>query len=533
MIFSAQLKHVRRVIALVGTGAAVLTPVAAAQPTSPPPNPTSAYTTQGAWTFFSVPNVHPPKLHTDHLTVTKKLSPGYFFLGAFKNLTDVTQPMAGQGGPLLVDSRLQPVWFRPDCVTGCATQDVWTLDFGEQSYAGKPVLTWWQGALNPFGVSLSGADYVVDEHYRTVAIIRGADGWVIDAHDLAITGNHAWVSVTKTVPMDLSAYGGSAHGSVIDTAVQEYDLKTGQLLDTWDPLVHIPLSDSYTKPNPTGAPWDAYHLNSIQIGKGTILAGFRSTWAANLVNTATGAIEWTLGGKSSSFTFGPGAAFSWQHNVELHPNGIVSIFDDECCAIGGVKNGAVVFAPPNGPARGLVLELNLSTHTATLVAQYLRNSQFHVAFTGSMQMLPSGNVVVGWGSSPYFTEYSKTGKVLLDAVWPTAGLSYRAEVVPDWVGTPFFAPAGAVRTKHHRTTVYASWNGATLVVGWQVLAGPNLKHLAVVAAKPKLGFETAIRLTRSYHVYKVRALDEKGRVLRTSGAFPRHTTTTTSSPGFY
>jgi hypothetical protein len=529
MIFSAQLKHVRRLTALVGAGVAVLAP-AAAQASQPTPN--SAYTTNGAWTFRSVPNLHPPKLHTDAPTQTKKLAPGYFFLGSFKNLT-LTQPMVGQAGPLLVDSKLQPVWFRPDCVSGCGNVDLWTQDFGEQTYQGGPVLTWWQGALSPVGVSESGEDFVVNEHYRTVATLKAADGWIIDSHDMVISGNSAWVSVTKTVPMDLSAYGGSAQGSVIDTAVQKYDLRTGALLDTWDPLAHVPLSDSYTRPAPNGTPWDAYHLNSIQLGTGTFLAGMRNTWSAYLVNAGTQQTEWILGGKRSSFTFGPGAAFSWQHNVELHPGGIVSVFDDECCAILGAKNGVAQFAPPNGPARGLVDQLNMTTHTVSLVSQYVRGPHFYVAFTGSTQLLPSGNVVVGWGSTPYFTEYSKTGQMLLDAVWPSADLSYRAELLQNWVGTPYFPPAGAVRRARRRTTIYASWNGATKVVSWEVLAGPNARHLTLVAKKRKLGFETAIGLKRAYKTYRVRALDAKGRTLGTSAAFPRHIVTTTSSPGFY
>jgi Arylsulfotransferase (ASST) len=532
MIFSAQLKHFRRLIALVGTGVVVLTPVAAAETGQPPANPNAAYTTQGAWTFISSPNLHPPKLHTDQPTQSKKLDPGYFFLGAFKNLTQ-TQPMNGQAGPLLLDNHLQPVWFRPDCVSGCGSQDIWTQNLGEQTYKRQPVLTWWQGALSPVGVTESGTDYVVNEHYRTVATLHGADGWIIDSHELIITGNNAWASVTKNVPVDLTAYGGSAHGSVIDTAVQKYDLRTGALLDTWDPLSHVPLSDSYTRPNPSGAPWDAYHLNSIQVGSGTFLAGFRNTWSAYMVNAATQATQWILGGKRSSYVFGPGAAFSWQHNVLLHPGNIVSVFDDACCAITGVKNGTAQFGPPNGPARGLVLKLSPTTHTASVVAQYTRGPKFEVAFTGSTQLLPSSNVVVGWGSTPYFTEYSKAGKVLLDAVWPKIDLSYRAELVQNWVGTPFFAPAGAVRVRRGKPTVYASWNGATQVARWQVLAGHDAKHLSLVASKGRSGFETAIRLKRGYKLYKVRALDAKGHVLRTSPSFPRHITTTTTSPGFY
>jgi hypothetical protein len=69
--------------------------------------------------------------------------------------------------------------------------------------------------------------------------------------------------------------------------------------------------------------------------------------------------------------------------------------------------------------------------------------------------------------------------------------------------------------------VYASWDGATQVASWRVLAGKDANHLATVATKTKNGFETAIALTSSFKKYKVQALDAKGHVLRASGAFPQ------------
>ncbi len=43
-----------------------------------------------------------------------------------------------------------------------------------------------------------------------------------------------------------------------------------------------------------------------------------------------------------------------------------------------------------------------------------------------------------------------------------------------------------------KTTVYASWNGATEVASWRVLAGPSAGRRTVVATAAKSGFETAI-----------------------------------------
>jgi hypothetical protein len=529
MTYFRQLKRLPRLAAVAG-GVAVVLIAAAIAVAAQSSNPTAAYTTNGAWSFVSEPNLHPPKLHTDRPTVAGKLAPGYFLVASFKDLTR-TQPMTGQGGPLLLDSRLQPVWFKPICVHGCASQDLWTLDPQLQTYQGKPALSWWQGALSPVGVTLSGELVVVDQHYRSVATLKGAQGWVIDSHDLVISGSNAWVTVAKNVPMDLSAYGGSAQGTVVDTAIQEYNLKTGQLLYTWDPLQHIPLADSETKPSPKGTPWDAYHANSIQLGNGTFLSSFRNTWAGYLVNIKSQAVEWTLGGKHSTFTLGRNAQFEWQHDIQLHPQGVVSLFDDHCCAITGVVNGIAQFAPASGPARGLVLRLDMKRHTAALGAQYVRAANFDVAFSGNTQLLPNGNVLVGWGSRPYFSEYSQSGRLLFDGVFPSPNNNYRS-FVRQWVGRPYFPPTGAARRHNGKATVYASWDGATEVQAWRVLAGSNAQHLTSVALGPKTGFETAIGLGRGYSRYRVQALDAKGHVLGTSAVFPKQQTTT-PSPGFY
>jgi hypothetical protein len=68
-------------------------------------------------------------------------------------------------------------------------------------------------------------------------------------------------------------------------------------------------------------------------------------------------------------------------------------------------------------------------------------------------------------------------------------------------------------------TVYASWNGATDVAKWKVLAGSTASNLKAVGARPSVGFETAIKLSRAYGVYEVRALSGTGQVLGTSKPF--------------
>jgi hypothetical protein len=172
--------------------------VAAAQTTPPPPG---AYTTTGAWSFVSAPKLHPPKLHTDIRTKFKKLAPGYFLTANFPNVT-AGKPMTGQGGPLILDNRLRPVWFLP------TPTSVVTLDLKEQLFQGKPALSWWEGVITSTGAATSGTVYVVNQHYRQVAKLTGdtKDGWVISPHEVVISGHNAWVTSYKYLyNQDLSA----------------------------------------------------------------------------------------------------------------------------------------------------------------------------------------------------------------------------------------------------------------------------------------------------------------------------------------
>ena len=189
----------------------------------------------------------------------------------------------------------------------------------------------------------------------------------------------------------------------------------------------------------------------------------------------------------------------------------ITVFDDHCCQL----TGGGTSVPPTGPSRGLVLELNQSTHVATLGAQYGNREGFKSEYMGDTQPLANSNTFIGWGSAPYFTEYSPSGKLLLEAEFPGSDLSYRTMVEP-WVGLPLTAPAVATREDNGKTTVYASWNGATQVVSWRVLAGSGAGRLAVVNTTAKSGFETAIPVPRGYGSFEVQALDAGGRVIGTS-----------------
>ena len=470
--------------------------------------PLGAYTTKGAYSYVSAPGLHPPVVRSDVSIASDKLAPGYILMANFYDLNQ--PPMAGQSGPLILDNRLAPVWFEP-----VPENDV-AGNLSLQTYQGKPVLAWWQGVVTNTGATESGEYVIVDQHYKTVATLRGANGWVLTLHELAIRGNNAWVTANKNLPMNLSRYGGAYNGALIDSAVQEYDLRTGKLVRSWDALDHIPLSDSRASLPTNGFPWDAYHVNAIDVpGDGTFVVSMRNTWAAYRVKVDTGTIEWTLGGRHSSFRFGSGAAFEWQHDVAVYPGSpLVTVFDDHCCQI----TGGGTYVSATGPSRGLVLKLDQSTRTATLAGQYTHGSNFDAEYMGSIEPLANGNEFVGWGSAHYFSEYNVSGQLLLDAALPNPDLSYRANLEP-WVGLPLYPPLGAARQKDGKTTVYASWNGATLLAAWRLEGGPSASRLAVLSTRAKSGFETAIPVEHGDASFKVQALDARGRVIGASRSF--------------
>jgi EmrB/QacA subfamily drug resistance transporter len=471
--------------------------------------PLGAYTTTDTYSYVSAPTLHPPVIKSDITPASKKLAPGYIFMANFYDLN--YPPITGQSGPLILDNHLQPVWFKPVPVNDVAG------NLNLQIYQGKPVLAWWQGDITNTGATETGQWTIVDQHYRKVATLKATNGWVLTLHEIEIRGNNAWVTVNKNIPMNLSKYGGAYNGALIDSAVQEYDLTTGKLVHSWDALDHIPLGDSRATLPTNGFPWDAYHVNSIDVpGDGTFVVSMRDTWAAYKVNIKTGAIKWTLGGKHSSFKIGSGADFEWQHDVSVYPgSNLLTLFDDHCCQI----TGGGTYVNPTAPSRGLVLKLDTRNHTATVAGQYSHGTNFDAEYMGNIEPLANGNEFVGWGSAPFFTEYDAAGNMLLDARLPGSDISYRATLEP-WVGLPLYPPAGAARrTSAGKTAVYATWNGATQVASWKVLGGAGTGAQTAAATAPRSGFETAIPVSQSYKTFKVQALAANGRVLGTSAQF--------------
>lgn len=402
----------------------------------------------------------------------------------------------GQDGPLIVDDAGDVVWFQPAGDGRRAT------DFRVQQYRGRPVLTWWQGRVG-FGNG-AGEGIVLNSNYERVARVRAGNGYAADLHDFTLTPQGtALVTVYQPVRRDLRSVGGSRNALVIDNVVQEIDIRTGLVVYEWHSIGHIALKESVVPlPGSPNVPWDYFHLNSVDTdGEGRLLVSGRNTSAVYELSRTTGAVLWRLGGRRSDFRMGRGTRFAYQHDARRAADGTLTIYDNAASP------------PVRKHSRAIRIALDHKAKRASLVRALTHPRGLLSANQGGLQDLPNGDTFVGWGSQPYFSEFSPDGRLIFEGRIAAGADNYRAYRFL-WTGRPKSAPVAAVE----RGAVYASWNGATGVASWQVLAGASRDALAPVATSVRTGFETAIPVPAGAAFYAVRALDAAGAQLGVSRA---------------
>ena len=431
--------------------------------------------------FFSRPDLRPPRMTVLHAGAT---ADGDLFVAPSSG--------PGQRGVLILDNTGDVVWFH-------STTPNTAMNFRTGRYHGKPVLTWWEGKAEA-GLG-RGTHVILDDSYRVVARLPAGGGRQSDLHEFLITPqNTALVTSYEVRSADLSAVGGHAGGKAIGGVVQELALPSGRVLFEWRSLDHVRVDETHAVY--TGHPLDYFHVNSIDLtADGNLLISARNTWGVYKVSRKTGEVLWRLGGKRSSFEMGKGTVFAWQHDARHHGNGLISIFDD----------GAFPQVEPQ--SRVLVIALDGVRGQARLVRKYTHHPRRIVSkFMGNAQVLGNGNVVVGWGSEPFVTEFTPDGKIVFDGKLPLGGQNYRAFRFP-WVGNPVLPPALVAHRRRGRRTLYVSWNGATEIASWQLLVGGRPAGLGPERKVPKRGFETALEAPTGARYAAVAALDRHGKLL--------------------
>jgi Arylsulfotransferase (ASST) len=435
----------------------------------------------GVATFVSEPSFKVPKLS---ILKRSSPSPGLLFV------TTLTGP--GQRGPMILDDHGNLVWFKK-------TKNV-AINFRRQAYKGRPVITWWEGTISNIGTG-EGEGVIVDASYKEIARVRAGNGLQADVHELLITPEGtALITIYVEKTLDLTPIGGPAAHPTLDSVVQEVDIATGKVLFEWHSLDHVGIEDSWS---PILKPFDYFHINSIDVDlDGNLLVSARNTWGVYKLDRKTGAVIWRLGSKSTDFDLGPGVLFMYQHDARAHPDGTITLYDD------GAGNAS-------HQSRAIRLGLSMSDRRAVLLQEFLHPTPITAAAMGNAQFLSNGNVVVGWGTAPFVTEFGPLGDVRLDATFEGGAWNYRA-FRNTWSARPAHPPSIAVRRRGARATVYASFNGSTETAYWRVLGGAARNALRPLTVTPRSGFETAISVRNAPPHLAVKALDAKRRPLASS-----------------
>lgn len=374
-------------------------------------------------------------------------------------------------GPVILDNEGSLVWME--------TKYGQAMDLKVQKYKGEDYITFWHGGDSGwFG---RGYYLMLDSSYnvfKNVTAVGDLDG---DLHEFQITDDDtALLTAYEARAADLSAYG-VEDGVIWDSVFQEIDLETGELLFQWRASDHYAVTDSFGPYDQYQDAWDFFHINSVDKDPltGNYLISSRYMCAVAFVSGQTGEVLWQVGGRDNSFTDlsdGHATDFSWQHHARLHREEnskgpdhlLMTVFD----------NGAYYTKPLRRAdhSRGLLVDLDTTAMTATLRHALVSpgDTPFLVPSQGSVNILPdSGNLLVGWGHHPAWTEYdAETGDVLCDTHLGASRLtpwsrvkSYRT-YKSAWVGRPETPPAAVL--KPDEEAVYVSWNGATEVAGWVV-----------------------------------------------------------------
>ena len=116
-----------------------------------------------------------------------------------------------------------------------------------------------------------------------------------DLHEFRFTEDGtALITVYDVHPANLTAFGGSQSGYILDSLFQEINIETGELIFQWRASEHYSLADSYHFVDGRGScgdPWDFFHINSVEKDPwGNYLVSARYVRTITYINGTTGSV---------------------------------------------------------------------------------------------------------------------------------------------------------------------------------------------------------------------------------------------------
>ncbi|KAJ3499304.1 hypothetical protein NLG97_g448 [Lecanicillium saksenae] len=378
-----------------------------------------------------------------------------------------------------------------------------------QTFNGTKYLTFWEG---PSGNSSADGNWLMfDSKYELKYnfTAKGSKHLRNEMPDMRVTRDNTILMATyETLNLDCSAVGGPSDAPVQDSGFQEIDPATNKVMFEWSAHKHFNMSNShakYEKSFGVGSPagFDFFHLSSVEkSGDGNYLISSSHFSALAMIHGQDGHVMWTLGGKNSDFTDlsgGNATNFGWQHDAQLSGTNEIVLFDNHGLSTERCDGNCV--------SRGLRLKFDEENKTVELFREFFHPQGVNSGNMGGMQLLKEGHTMVAWGDNPSFVEYNKAGQPILDVQRGLLGAglqngmyAYRVSR-QRWQGEPSWPPSVAVDSPSKSTanaTIFVSWNGATDVDQWAILASDTVDTVSnyknVIAQANRTGFETQISL---------------------------------------
>ena len=363
----------------------------------------------------------------------------------------------------------------------------------------------------------SGKVVVVDQHYHKVATSPAQDGWVLSPHEFVISGDNTVGDRLQGLSRRISRRSPTAPatGCCWTRAVQNYDLKTGKLLTSWDALDHIPLSQSQPARSRRRASPGTPTTSTRSTSSAAEAPGVDAQHLGRLPGRhATGNIEWTLGGNHSSFKIPDPAQFQWQHDVQMQSGQRRQHLRRRTAARSAARRTA---NPERAVARARADAEHVS-HTATLESASTSTAP---SSTRRSWATRTCSRTATWRSAGAHSRSSRSTRARASCC-STLGLRPRRQLPharPE-LGRQALSPAQRRHAQRQaRRARFRELERRHPGQSWRVLAGPDARHLTAVASRTRTGFETAIPLKGFFKKYEVQALDSNGHVLGTSEAF--------------
>ncbi|PLB48081.1 hypothetical protein P170DRAFT_386308 [Aspergillus steynii IBT 23096] len=397
--------------------------------------------------------------------------------------------------------------------------------FRVQNVAGQDMITFWSGQYVDPGYGY-GTVHVLDNAYNELYTITLKDNYItpdgqtklsyLDAHEHHVTARDTiLVPVINVTEHDLSAVGGQPGHYVAGCLFYEIEVKSNDILYSWNALDHIPIELSEVDLTGTGTrelPFDPYQLNAIAPtahGFLVSLRGFSSVFYLN----RDGSVRWQLSGINGGDFELDEVSFSWQHNTRVYDE------TDESLTLSLLSN-ANNDHESNGESIAMILHVDLINRKVSTIREVSDpNDPIHSKNGGSLQLLDpatsQSRLFVGYGDVPELKEYGSDGKVVFSVQFGHPGhIGSSSASKSRWRATPFWKPTGvAKKISDFASDVYMSWNGATEYDNWAIYSVPSQDsdETTFLTSQRRDGFETRISIRVTDFSY-IRVAARQGQV---------------------